>query len=86
MLGEYDRQVISHTRSRVPGHGVQRAKTRSTLRTPVMSPGEIAGIAAGRALHLDGVRSELLTLIPAHRSEPWRTLTAPAPAPPAASS
>ena len=76
-LGEYDRQVVSHTRTRVPGHGVQRAKTRSTLRTPVMSPGEIAGIPAGRALHLDGVSSEVLTLTPAHRSEPWRTLTAP---------
>ena len=79
-LGEYDRQVVSNTRTRVPGHGVQRAKTRSTLRTPVMSPGEIAGIPAGRALHLDGVSSEVLTLTPAHRSEPWRTLTTPGPA------
>jgi hypothetical protein len=41
----------------------------------VLSPGELANIPAGRALHLDGVRWELLTLTPAHATEPWRTLT-----------
>jgi hypothetical protein len=41
----------------------------------VLSPGEIANIPNGRALHLDGVRWELLTLTQAHAREPWRTLT-----------
>ena len=53
----------------------RRTTTYSTQRTRVLSPGEIANIPAGRALHLDGVRWELLTLTPAHASEPWRTLT-----------
>lgn len=84
MLGEYDRQVISRTHPKtgmldIVGAGraaVPRSTTtRSTQRTRVLSPGEIAGIPTGRALHLDGVRWELLTLTPAHTTEPWRTLT-----------
>ena len=43
----------------------------------MLSPGEIANIPAGRALHLDGVRWELLTLTAGYRDEPWRTLTTP---------
>ena len=49
----------------------------STQRTRVLSPGEIAGIPAGRGLHLDGTGWELVTLTAAHRDEPWRTLTTP---------
>jgi len=84
MLGEYDRQVVSHTRQRqsfaqaILGDTHQPARpssTYSTQRTRVLSPGEIANIPAGRALHLDGVNWELLTLTPAHAVEPWRTLT-----------
>ena len=84
MLGEYDRQVVSRTRQQTgflqsvianntptPGG----TATYSTQRTRVLSPGEIANIPAGRALHLDGVQWELVTLTPAHISEPWRTLT-----------
>ena len=86
MLGEYDRQVMSHTS---PSGGAiaamlnpqgaipQRSTTTSTQRTRVLSPGELANIPAGRALHLDGVRWELITLTPAHFVEPWRTLTTP---------
>ena len=87
MLGEYDRQVITNTRARggllaamiaPTHHPLPHATTSaSTQRTPKLSPGEIAGIANGRALHLDGVRSEWLTLTPAHQVEPWRTLTTP---------
>ena len=83
-LGEYDRQVVAHTRPR-PGlftniltqnqSRPQRTTTTSTQRTRVLSPGEIANIPAGTALHLDGVQWELLTLTPAHSTEPWRTLT-----------
>ena len=79
MLGEYDRQVVSQTHTRVPGQWlVQRGETVSTQRSRVLSPGEIANIPAGRALHLDGVSWELVTLTPAHLREPWRSLTAPA--------
>ena len=84
MLGEYDRQVVARTRPEPSLTGLlgggqpgpRRTTTYSTQRTRVLSPGEIANIPAGRALHLDGVRWELLTLTPAHLTEPWRTLTA----------
>ena len=84
-LGEYDRQVVSHARqqvglaewlSRNPPAPARTTHTYSTQRTRVLSPGEIANIPAGRALHLDGVKWELVTLTPAHIREPWRTLTA----------
>ncbi|MGH3266502.1 MAG: hypothetical protein ACRDNS_31440, partial [Trebonia sp.] len=54
---------------------VHGSRTYSTQRTRVLSAGEIAGIPTGQALHLDGVNWELVTLTPAHLSEPWRTLT-----------
>ena len=67
-LGEYDRQVVSETRMRVPEKAwLQRAETISTQRTRVLSAGEIANIPAGKALHLDGVSWQLLTLTPAGR-------------------
>jgi len=84
MLGEYDREVITRTRNG-PGllssilDGEARphtSRTVSTQRTRVLSPGELANIPAGRALHLDGVQWELITLTLAHSSEPWRTITA----------
>lgn len=85
-LGEYDRQIVSQTRSRSTGSisanasTTQRGTTTSTQRTRVLSPGEIANIPPGNALHLDGLAWELLTLTPAHTTDPWRTLTGP-PAP-----
>ena len=84
MLGEYDRQVVSRTR---PQMGFMHSSladswpvtgstaTYSTHRTRVLSPGEVSNIPTGRGLHLDGVEWELVTLTPAHASEPWRTLT-----------
>ena len=75
-LGEYDRRVVSHTRGR--GRDLplpERSHTVSTQRQRVLSPGEIANVPAGHALHLDGVRWELLALTPAYRCEPWQTLT-----------
>jgi type IV secretion system protein VirD4 len=76
-LGEYDRQVVSTTRRRPRDSGflAEVSKTISTQRQRVLSPGEVANIPAGRALHLDGLRWELLRLTPAHREEPWRTLS-----------
>lgn len=84
MLGEYDRQVISRTRPQVgfmdaiigtKGPSPRGSTTYSPQRTRVLSPGEVANIPTGRALDLDGVRWELVTLTPAHTREPWRTLT-----------
>ena len=61
-----------------PGSAVpQRSTTVSTQRTRILSPGEIANIPAGRGLHLDGLAWELLTLTPAHSTEPWETLITP---------
>ena len=75
-LGEYDRRVVSHTRGRGRQLLVsERSQTVSTQRQRVLSAGEIANLPAGHALHLDGVRWELLALTPAHRCEPWETLT-----------
>lgn len=86
MLGEYDRQMVAHTRPQTSFIGAllddrplqRNSMTYSTQRTRVLSPGEIANIPAGEALHLEGVRWELVQLTPAHRAEPWRTLTTPA--------
>ena len=89
MLGEYDRQVVSHTQARsglvggvlgamlAPGHSNHQphpTQTVSTQRTRVLSAGDVARIPDGQALYLDGVHWELLTLTPAHATEPWRTL------------
>lgn len=82
VLGEYDRRVVSHTRSRGSGQGWfgswQSGTTVSTQRTRVLSPGEVAGLPAGRALHLNGAAWELLNLTPAHACEPWKSLTSEA--------
>lgn len=84
-LGEYDRQTVSTTTPSgsgllgtflAPSARYQGpSRTVATQRTRVLSPGEIAGIPVGKALHLDGVRWELLSLTPAFRSEPWRTIS-----------
>ena len=88
MLGEYDRRVVSESTPQTsilsglisPSTAPRphRSTTTSTQRTRVLSPGEVARIPDGRALHLDGVYWELITLTPAHQVEPWRTLTTPA--------
>jgi type IV secretory pathway TraG/TraD family ATPase VirD4 len=76
-LGEYDREMLSTTKTPpAPGRILpQTSRTRSTQRQRVLSPGDIAGIPARQALHLDGVRWERLTLTPAFRAEPWKTIT-----------
>ncbi len=77
MLGEYDRRVMSHTSdANLLSDPGKKTRTVSTQRTRVLSPGEVAGIPAGEALHLDGTQWELLTLAAAHLDEPWRALTA----------
>jgi type IV secretion system protein VirD4 len=75
-LGEYDRRLISHTRGQnsTPWHR-PTSQTMSTHRQRVLSPGDVANIPTGRALHLEGVGWELVALTPAYRCDPWRTLT-----------
>jgi type IV secretory pathway TraG/TraD family ATPase VirD4 len=86
-LGEYDRQLVSRTRTRPqpglfssPGQAgyppVQVGETVTTQRQRVLSPGEVANIPGGQALHLDGVAWQVLTTTPAYGVEPWATLTA----------
>jgi type IV secretion system protein VirD4 len=85
-LGEYDRQIVSTTTTRQRGAlfaPPSTSRTVSTQRQRVLAPGDVANIPAGRALYLDGLHWQLLAVTPAHREEPWRTLTqcgAPAPA------
>ena len=73
-LDEYDRHVVSHTRPQTGFMDLlsspptaSRTTTYSTQRQRVLSPGEVANIPAGKALHLDGVQWELLTLTPGQR-------------------
>jgi type IV secretory pathway TraG/TraD family ATPase VirD4 len=76
-LGEYDRRISSTTRTRTPGSWIpQRSITFSIQRQRVLSPGDVANIPAGHGLHLDGLAWELLTLTPAHRTDPWHALSA----------
>ena len=86
MLGEYDRRMVSRTQPNT--HWLADMFTRdpiphatttyATQRTARVSPGDVARIPAGQALHLDGVGWELVTLTPAHQTDPWRALTQPA--------
>ncbi len=71
-LGDYDREVESRTgKSAFDRSG---SRTVSIQRQRVISPGEVANVPGGRALHLDGVRWELVRLTPAYAQEPWRSL------------
>jgi type IV secretion system protein VirD4 len=75
-LGEYDRKLVARTTGPDPLF-TRHSRTVSTQRTRVLSPGEVANIPAGRALHLDGLQWQLLTVTPAHSAEPWKTITTP---------
>jgi type IV secretion system protein VirD4 len=81
-LGEYDRQVVSHSigrnRSQLLFSGdpgtASESVSYSTSRQRVISPGEIASLPPGRGLLLRGTRWELLQLTPWYRHEPWRSI------------
>lgn len=87
-LGEYDRQVISETRGRShtsePGlifdsyksYTDTHSVTYSTQRQRVLTPGEIARLPPGRALHLIGTRWQWLRTTPYHRARPWVQIVA----------
>jgi type IV secretion system protein VirD4 len=78
-LGEYDRRMQSTSTQRRRGRGLfapaDEGTTTSTHRQRVLSPGEIANIPYGRALHLNGLRWQLVQVTAAHTSDPWRMLT-----------
>jgi type IV secretion system protein VirD4 len=80
-LGEYDRQVVTHTLGRSETESgffeISRpTETESvayhTARQRVLSPGEIARLPPGRALHLRGTRWGLIRSTPWYRTLPWK--------------
>ena len=80
-LGEYDRRGRLRTSDASLFSDPRASKTRtvSTQRTRVLSPGEIAKIPAGHALHLDGTALGAADRSPPRTAtEPWQTLTTPA--------
>lgn len=82
-LGEYDRQLVTHTLGRsTPEAGFfetsRPTDTESvayhTARQRTLSPGEIASLPPGRALHLQGTRWGLIRSTPWHRTLPWKAI------------
>jgi type IV secretion system protein VirD4 len=82
-LGEYDRQLVSHTlgRSETKEFFEPRRPTDTesvsyhTQRQRVLSPGEIARLPPGRGLLLQGTSWGLIRTTPWHRTEPWAGIT-----------
>jgi len=80
-LGEYDRQLVSHTIGRsqteklLPPPGtVSESVTYHTQRHRTLPPGEIACLPKGHGLLLRGTDWGLLRLTPWYRTEPWTTI------------
>jgi len=82
-LGEYDRQLVSHTLGRsqderlLPPPGTaSESVTYHTQRHRTLPPGEIARLPNGHGLLLRGTDWGLLRLTPWYRCEPWATVAA----------
>ena len=82
-LGEYDRQLVSHTlgRSRSeeffpPPDTSSESVTYHTQRHRNLPPGEIARLPPGHGLLLRGTHWGLLRLTPWYRTQPWSTVAA----------
>lgn len=82
-LGEYDRQLVTHTlgRSETETGFFERSRPTETesvayhtTRQRVLSPGEIARLPPGRALHLRGTRWGLIRSTPWYRTLPWKRM------------
>ena len=82
-LGEYDRQLVTHTLGRsetepeffdAPKPTETESVAYHTSRQRVLSPGEIAHLLPGRALHLQGTRWGLIRRTPWHRTLPWKRI------------
>jgi type IV secretion system protein VirD4 len=78
-LGEYDRQLVSHTLGRSESKEFLEPRrptetesvTYHTQRQRTLSPEEIARLPPGRGLLLQGTRWGLIRMTPWHRTEPW---------------
>jgi type IV secretory pathway TraG/TraD family ATPase VirD4 len=82
-LGEYDRQLVTHTLGRsqteteffeIPRPTETESVAYHTARQRVLSPGEIAQLPPGRALHLQGTRWGLIRSTPWYRTLPWKRM------------
>jgi len=83
-LGEYDRQIVSHSLSRsevrhrfyekTTPPSDSESVTYQTQRQRTLPPGEIAHLPHGRGLLLRGTGWSLLRLAPWHCCEPWVTV------------
>ncbi len=85
-LGEYDRQLVSHTLGRSDPDAWFFEKAHSTdtdsvayhtARQRTLPPGEIARLPPGRALHLQGTRWGLIRSTPWYRTLPWKRIACP---------
>jgi type IV secretory pathway TraG/TraD family ATPase VirD4 len=82
-LGEYDRQLVTHTLGRseteteffeIPRPTETESVAYHTARQRTLSPGEIARLPPGRALHLQGTRWGLIRSTPWYRTLPWKRM------------
>jgi type IV secretion system protein VirD4 len=85
-LGEYDRQLVSHTQGRsqpeklIPAPGTSsESVTTHTQRQRTLPPGDIAKPPKGHALHVHGTHWGLLRLTPWHTTQPWATIASTRP-------
>jgi type IV secretory pathway TraG/TraD family ATPase VirD4 len=83
-LGEYDRQLVSHTLGRsqserlFPGPGTRSESiTYHTQRHRTLPPGEIARLQSGHGLLLRGTQWGLVRLGPWFRTQPWVAVAGP---------
>ena len=82
-LGEYDRELVTHTLGRsqtkpdlfdTPPPTDTENVAYHTARQRTLSPGEIARLPPGRALHLQGTRWRLIRSTAWHRTLPWKRI------------
>jgi type IV secretion system protein VirD4 len=80
-LGEYDRQLVSHTLGRSRPDGLflppgtrSESVTYHTQRQRTLPPGEVAKLPSGRGLLLRGTSWGLVRLTPWFRTEPWASV------------
>jgi type IV secretory pathway TraG/TraD family ATPase VirD4 len=86
VLGEYDRQLVSHTLGRSRQDGLlpppgtsSESVTYHTQRERTLPPGDVAKLPPGRGLLLRGTSWGLVRLTPCFKTEPWVALTAAEP-------
>ncbi len=79
-LGEYDRDIVSHTLGRSdpqewfadPTH--TNSVSYHTQRHRILTPGEIARLPDHHALHLKGNDWNTIQLTPWHHTQPWKRI------------